>query len=253
MKIQRFNYNHDIHLYNIGDVHYGDNTCNVSLVRRIIEVIRNDPKAIWLSTGDILNVALKTSKSDSYKSMPLGQEWDEVVELFEPIVSKCVGIIGSNHHQRFERAIGMNLDKLFCTVLGIPYLGISSVINLTAGRCSYFIALHHGNGGGAMRGAKTMNLEKLARIYPGCDVYLQGHTHAFEFFINQMVYVDRKRNNLVQFPAYFCTGAHFLNWTDSYAEEKGMPPMPQGAAVVHLKGSNIGRHISKSVKVDLFF
>jgi hypothetical protein len=247
MDIPQWVFDHDLYLFNLGDVHRGDHCCNVPLFHKVVKAIRDNDKAAWVSTGDLLNVALKTSVSDSYKSDPLGVEFKKLKAELKPIAHKCLGIVGSNHHKRFEKSVGMNLDELICESLRIPYLGISNVINITLGRASYYTAMHHGVGGGVLRGGKTTNLERLDTIYPGCDIYLEGHTHTYASFCNLIQYVDKKRDKITQYKAWYCCAAHFLDWKKSYGEEKKYRPMPPGAAFLHLKHCGAGNQKNKKV------
>jgi hypothetical protein len=131
-------------------------------------------------------------------------------------------------------------------------LGGSGLINVTLGRASYYIAMHHGIGGGKMRGGKTNNLERLSQIYPGADIYLEGHTHMYDFFINDVHYIDRKRNKLTASPAYFCTTAHFLDWKGGYGEDMKLKPGIKGCATLELKHCAAGNVSMKRVRGDLF-
>jgi hypothetical protein len=252
LDIPKTNFDSNIHLFNLGDVHRGDLCCKERLFHKAIRAIAATENAYWVSTGDMLNCAFKDSVSDSYKSAPLGVEYKTLREELRPIAHKCLGMVSSNHHRRFERTTGMSLDEILCDGLGIPFLGNSAVINLTLGRASYYIAMHHGIGGGRMRGGKTNNLERFFEIYPGCDIYMQGHTHTFDFFIDKVQYVDRKRNLLTEYPAYFCTTAHFLDWKESYGEEMRFKPSAEGCAVLTLFHNRSGNFAAKRVKADLF-
>jgi hypothetical protein len=112
--------------------------------------------------------------------------------------------------------------------------------------------MHHGVGGGKKRGAKTNGLETLSEIVPGADLYLEGHTHSFDHFIDETTYIDRKRGLLTRFNSTFVTTGHFLNYEKSYAIDYKLPPRPLGAAVIELQGSKYGGHKVKKIKADLF-
>ena len=58
------------------------------------------------------------------------------------------------------------------------------------------IAMHHGIGGGRPRGGKVNNLERFETVISIANLYLQGHTHTYDFLYNSTQYIDRKRNNL---------------------------------------------------------
>ncbi len=171
MQIPKYNFDDHILLFNLGDIHRGDHCCNVPLLHKTIKFIQKTPSAYWVSTGDLLNVALKTSLSDSYKSDPLGKEFEALKRELTPISEKCLGLVSSNHHARFERTAGMSLDKLIADTLNIPFLGHTGIINITLGGAAYIIGMHHGLGGGRKRGAKTNNAEEFGVLFPGADIY----------------------------------------------------------------------------------
>ena len=253
MKIPTFKFYSDINIYNLGDVHRGDDACNVALFRKVVNTIAEDDIGWWISTGDLLNVALKTSVSDSSKSKPLGKEFDLLIEELQPIKKRCLGIVDSNHHRRFDRAVGMSLDAVISSHvdLQIPYLGKIGVLNVVCDSAAYYIVLHHGVGFGRKRGSKANNLEELGDIIPSADVYMEGHTHSYDYFINEVPYIDKKRQLLNYHKAHFATTGHFLNWEDSYAQDFKLRPKPQGVAMVTLSANTVGRSAMKSVKCVL--
>jgi hypothetical protein len=253
LKITQHTFPGTIKLYNLGDVHRGDRACNDKLFRKIIGMIAQAPNGYWVSTGDLLNVALKASKSDVYGSMSLEEEKDVLRSELAPIAKKCLGVVKSNHHNRFDREVGMSLDRLLCELIGLPFLGGLGIMNLTCGRTSYFVAMHHGAGGGGMRGGKANSLQRLAVIVPGADLYLEGHTHTYQSFMDTAHYIDRKRNLMSEGVAHFCTTGHFLEWSGSYAVDLKLPAMPQGAAMIELTGNGLGKITNKKVKMDLVY
>lgn len=244
-KIHQHRFDKTIELVNLGDLHRGSEAHNNKLLKTAIDYIAKTKHCYWVSTGDCLDVALRDSLSDVYSNMPLGKEYDTLVEELRPIASKCLGVVESNHHKRFEKAVGMSLDKIFCQALNIPFLGALGLVNITCGRAAYYVAMHHGIGGGRMRGGKANNMERFADIIPGADLYLQGHTHTFDHFVNTYPVIDRKRKIITKCTATFAVTGHFLNWDGSYAQEKLYRPSTQGAAHMVLEALPAGNHTFK--------
>lgn len=251
MKIPQYHFNNGVAIFNLGDVHRGDAACNVSALHKTINEIKNTG-AYWVSTGDLLNVAIKSSISDVHGSMSLQKELELLTTELKPIADKCLGFVGSNHHRRINNATGLEFDKVVANNLRIPYLGKVGLINVTCGGASYFIAMHHGVGGGKRRGGKVNNLEDLSSLIPSADVYLEGHTHAYASFINETPYIDRKRNSLRYYKSHFITTGHYLEWEGSYAQDYKMRPMPNGSSVVELGFAVVGTSNAKSVKSSFF-
>lgn len=253
MDIQKHQFDaSQVEILNLGDVHYGDANCDRKLLERTVEYIFDNPNTYWVSTGDVLNVALKGGVSNVYTSQSPEEEYEECISLLEPIADKCLGLVGSNHHHRIEKEIGMSLDKLFCKELGIPFLGETAIVNVTVGRCAYYIGLAHAVGGGRTQGAKTNASFRLSEVYQGLDLYMTGHTHSYRHFVTNQTVVDRKRNKLTTVESHFLTTGHFLDWDGSYAERMLLPSMPKGAAMATLSGNTVGVERNKRISVNLF-
>lgn len=254
MRIPKYSFEEGIKIYNLGDVHRGNKTCNANLFNKTIQQINQEENSRWVSTGDILEVALKNSKSDVYSAMNPEEEFSLITKELTPIKDKCLGIVESNHHARFKKDTGMSLDKYLCKSLGIEdkFLGAVGLISVMCGSAKYYLALHHGVGGGRLRGSKTTSLNRFADVLNGADVYLEGHTHAFDHFVDSINYIDKKRGIVQTFNAHFVTTGHYLEWEGSYAQNMKLKAMPLGCAVAELFPSDYGRYSSKKIKVDLF-
>jgi len=251
MEIKKYTFDSDIEILNIGDLHRGDHACDVALFYDVVNYVANTDNAYWVSTGDLLNTAIRNGKHSAiYGSYKLEDEYMFCLDEFRPIAHKCLGIVSSNHHLRMFNAVGMSLDKMFCRELNVPYLGDMGVINIICDKNSYYAAMFHGTGNSGTIGAKTNGLERLAGIFPCADLYMTGHTHTYQSFIAEVPYIDRKRGKMTYFKSHFCTTGHFLDWDKSYAPQLGLRPYPKGAAHVSLSGHPGGN--VKKIKIDLF-
>jgi predicted phosphodiesterase len=256
MEIKKVDFPGDLELYVLGDVHYGDNQCDKVLFHKIVRDIKNkdEKNTAVIITGDLLNVGIADSVTGAYGSMTLGEELDAVCTALEPIKHMIIGFVSSNHHSRVEKKTGMSIDKEVAVRLGINYLGHMGLINITVGsgsfKNSYFVAMHHGAGGGRTQGAKANELMRLEDVIPGCDVYVQGHTHTFQHLLSQTYYVDRKRSKVSELSSHYVTTGHFLGYENSYAAEMKLRPSKKGVAVVKLSAP-VGNKINKEVTVRL--
>lgn len=254
MRIPKYTFVDSVKIYNLGDVHRGNATCDSDLFKKTIQFISQEKEAFWVSTGDLLEVALKNSKSDVYSAMNPEKEYESIIKELDPIKDKCLGFVESNHHGRFKKDTGMSLDKFICDSLGIKnkFLGAVGLISVVCGSAKYFVAMHHGTGGGRLRGSKTTSLNRFGDILSGADVYMEGHTHSYEHFVDTVNYIDKKRDIVQSFNAHFVTTGHYLKWEGSYAQNLKLKAMPLGCSVVELFPSDYGRYSSKKIKVDLF-
>ncbi len=256
MEINKIEFQGDVDLYVVGDVHYGDNQCDKAMFHKIINGIEKikDRNIAVVITGDLLNVGLADSVTGAYGSMTLGAELDAMCDALMPIRDKIIGFVSSNHHSRVEKKTGMSIDREVAVRLNVPYLGHMGLINVSCGNQSfknnYYVAMHHGAGGGRTQGAKANELMRLEDVMPGCDLYLQGHTHTFQHFLSQTYYVDRKRSKVTELSSHFVTTGHFLNYENSYAAEQKLRPAKKGVAVVTLKAPH-GNKMEKEIVVRL--
>ena len=255
MKIPSYRASGDIIIYNLGDLHRGHQGFNYELWLKILDAIKSEPNAFWVTTGDLFEVALIGSKGDPYGSMAPESEFYALAKELAPIAHKCLGGVDSNHHARFEKASGMSMDRLFYGELGIreKFLGDFGLIRVICGEAPYHICMHHGNGGGATRGAAVNNLQKLSNIFSGADLYMEGHTHMFDNFVDEMFYIDKKRGNWVRYNAHFVTTGHMIDYMKSYAAKKKYKPSSMGVSRTVLSAAAVGRMDKKRIRTELFY
>jgi hypothetical protein len=249
--MQTHQFDRAIRLYNLGDVHYGSHLCDEPLLKKLINTIAADDSAYWVSTGDLLDAALKNSKSSVYESCSPEEELDGLTSLLQPIQSKCLGFVASNHHNRVQREVGISLDRVLADRSGLPFLGISAIIKITCGRCSYFISLHHGVGGGSS-GNKLNRAMTLAQNWLGADVYFTGHTHSFSYAQDIQTIIDRKRDKTTEITTHHVTTGHYIKYPGSYAEDLGLKAKPRGSAFAGLTANGSGQELNKAVAVGFW-
>lgn len=251
MEINRFEFEKAVNIVALGDVHYGDNQADRSMFQRVVDRIGSDDDTYAIITGDLLNVGIADSVTGSYGSMTLGEELDKMCEILKPIANKVLGTVSSNHHARLERRTGMSLDKEVSERVGIKHLGHIGMFNIVVGNNCYYFAVHHGAGGGRTMGAKANEIARLQEVVPGCDIYLQGHTHTFQHYLSKSYYVNRKKSKISELDSHFVTTGHFLNYERSYAAEMKLRPSAKGSAMIRLGDQKEGCVGKKSVVVTL--
>ena len=232
-----------IRIVNIGDVHYGSPDCDRGGLEKIVNIVRTQNDLYWISTGDLLNV---------YKSQSLQDELENITEILSPISKKCLGVVGSNHHDRLEKRIGLNLDLLLANWLDIPYLGYFGFLRVILNGIGFYICMHHSFGFGRTDGAKANVLARMGVMIKGFDLYMTGHTHSYMHFVDSDYVLDRKHHKVMNMITYYvCTG-HFINYEGSYGEKMPLKAKPKCCAVVTLKSNGVGKYKSIEVgKIDI--
>lgn len=231
----------DIHLINLGDIHYGNKACNRQFFLDTIKIIKDRPKVYWLSTGDLLEVNTPKSPFFDPDNLTLNKEFDKFIDILRPIASKCLGFVGSNHSNRIFKLSGLNLDSILAKTLNIPYLGITGLINCTLKRTSkknrvysYYISMTHGFSGATTLGAKANSVQRLYDMIPNVDLCLEGHTHTYIVTVKEVFSVNRSGNSLVSNQATLCVCGHCLDWQKSYASGGKYQPTPIGFPYITL-------------------
>ena len=75
----------------LGDTHIGDELCDLELIKDTIDYVKKTKDCYVILNGDLINNALKTSKSDSYKEqMTIEEEQDLLIDLLKPIKDKIL-------------------------------------------------------------------------------------------------------------------------------------------------------------------
>lgn len=239
-------------LYPFGDIHYGSPQCNVPFVRQTIDTIAEDPDGYWVGMGDLMENAIVGSLSDVYTQTASPEEQaKQIAEWLEPIKHKGLWMIGGNHEQRSHRATGMTPEEYISAELGrddkgkrwVPFLGFSVYAIFQMNDChtpdSFRCYFHHNRGGGRTKGGKVNAAEKLRLIVPTADAIFSAHTHTTSRMT--CTWYDVGRKNIIKKEGYNYIIGSALEYPDSYADEKGMPPATVEFIKVHFQAGLSGR------------
>ncbi len=252
MRIPTYRFDRDVTLYVLSDSHRADFACDVALWKRSLKEIEADKQAKVLTLGDLYNCAIWGSKSDPTQSLTTAQENLLLMKELEPIADQIIGMIPGNHEERLQKTVGYNLTQGLALHLHAPYFDGLTVFCIICGRCAYYIAAGHGIGGGKKQGRKLDALIEFGELIGGCDLYIEGHSHAPFDVPGLIPYVDKKRGIISYQPTTYVSGGHFLEWSKSYARNKKYKPKPKGMQRITLCANNSGNLGNKKVKVELF-
>ena len=173
----KFNNLEGLNIYPLGDVHIGSKEFDLELFRKWIETVKSDPFGAVVIIGDMMNMGLRTSKSNVYEESLSPMEQKELCyELLYPIADKIIAGCSGNHEYRAVKEVGMNpLYDVFCRLrIEDRYRENACFIKLTVGKQgknpnTYGVVLTHGS-------SKSKD-EKWTYAVDGCDCFISGHTH----------------------------------------------------------------------------
>lgn len=227
----------------LGDLHIGDELCDLALIKDTIDYIRKTDNCYCICNGDLINNALKTSKSDTYKEqMTIEDEQDMLIELLGPIKEKILVMATGNHEYRTSLIAGINPLKAVAYALGLKdrlvensYLlniefGVAHGMKTVPNKYVVF-GIHGGSGGGRRAGATANALQDMALIRPDMDLYIHSHTHTNVNYNDMVFLYDRKTKKTKEHQRTYYNANAFLKY-GGYAEQKGYKPADRQPSVL---------------------
>jgi|LGOV01.1.fsa_nt_gb hypothetical protein len=223
-----------MNIYPIADLHIGSKHFKRKRLEMDLEVIKSDPNGLLILNGDLVNNSIKTSIGDIYEeTLNPEEQIDLLVELFEPLKDKIIGVVSGNHEDRTYKITGISVLKNFCYRLGIidVYSNISNMTFLSFGKSkgrdtvkqTFTIYNVHGRGGGKLIGSKANRVHNLSSIAPTADLYIHSHTHAPITFKDSYVLTDTRNKGVsIQDRLYVNTNAY--EGFGGYGEVIGLAP-----------------------------
>jgi hypothetical protein len=249
-----------VYLLPVGDIHFGSFNSEIEKVKDFVKWAKQENAYVFLM-GDIFDVATLESQTSPFsQAMTLNEAIELAYEIFKPIKKQIIGAIIGNHEIRLMKYAGFDIMQNFCRILEINYCGYSAVIRFRVGRknrkkegyespkIEYVFYAHHTTAGGNTIGGKINRIEKLRQIFEGADCYLGGHNH-FEGCGKVVVgYLSKSGNGkaIIKYKKiYFVDTGSFLNYDNSYAEEKMLMPATIGCPRIRMDGIKKDLHISE--------
>lgn len=227
----------------LGDMHIGDELCDLDLIKETIDYVKKNKNCYIILNGDLINNALKTSKSDSYKEqMTIEEEQDVLVELLMPVKDRILIMATGNHEYRTSLIAGINPLKAVAYALGIKdklvessYLlniefGVAYGIKEQSNKYVVF-GIHGGSGGGRRAGATANALQDMSLIRPDMDLYIHSHTHTSVNYNDLVFLYDRKTKKTKEHQRTYYNANAFLKY-GGYAEQKGYKPADRHPSVL---------------------
>lgn len=237
----------------LGDMHVGDEFCDLDLIKETINYVKNTKNCYVILNGDLINNALKTSKSDSYREqMTIEDEQELLIELLQPIKDRILVMASGNHENRTNLIAGINPLKAVAYALGIKdkLVGYESyILNIKFGAIngmknyqnSYIVyGAHGGHGGGRRVGSSANALQDMSAVLPNADLYIHSHTHTELNYTDSVFIYNRTSKKLCEMQRTFYNANAFLKY-GGYAEQKGFKPQGKQPSVLVVNAIRKGK------------
>ena len=206
----------------LGDVHYGSPECNVKKFKKMLAYcLRKEVYVILM--GDMLEAATKTSVAAGWAEQEhiLQKQYEDMLEFLKPLAKKrlIIGSLSGNHERRIWISSGLDVGKLMCRELKIPYLGSACWNVLTVGKQKYSVYALHGRTAAQSDGTVLTTAKRLAAPFHA-DVYAMGHAHRCVDGISLTQHVDMFHKRVVQRKKFVIITGSYLDY-GGYWKERG--------------------------------
>lgn len=227
-------------------LHVGVDQCAEEFIREHVQRIAADPNAKAVYMGDAGECAIRDSKGDLYSQrLNAGQQLDKAAELLSPIRDKLLFGIRGNHGARIYKATGLDWDEQLCTKLGMPYLGTAAFMRLDvkdyrSANSPFDLYFHHGAVCGITMGSKITKALGFNRLIRADSVFT-AHSHiCVESPPENVAFLPRSKREVAWHTTYNYICGCAYDSRESYAEEKGYPPITPAYLGVTFSGLKHG-------------
>ena len=235
--------NEDVNIYALGDLHIGHANSDILLIEHTLGEIRGKDPANnrVLLMGDILDCGIKSSVGGSVyeNNLTMQEQIDYTIRLLKPIADRIDGYVQGNHEYRIYKETGIDVSKIICDKLCVPYLYYSGVVTYSLNKRAYNINMFHGRAGGGVENALRKCKEMANKV--NADIYLMGHCHHKAYTTRCFKQVDSRNATIVDTVQYFVLTGHALDYDDSYADQANLEISNKGFPIITL--SNNGRKL----------
>ena len=214
-------------IFAIGDLHIGNKNYKPKKLKGVLAKIKPEDNIIGM--GDFCEFINEKSFKYDTQTMSPKKQFKEFKRLFKPFAERgqIIAMIKGNHEDRYFNKIDGLED--WCERYEIPYNGRHILIDVD----DKVIYAHHPKTSATTAAGRDRVFKKMRDVQEA-DIYLTGHFHSL---YQDKSYKHNRKRELVS--TYFaCTGA-FLDYRNSYAEEKLYAPNPIGCKKITIKGKKI--------------
>jgi len=220
--------------------HIGAPQADYEFINEMVQRLKDDPYGRGVYMGDGGECVTKTSKGQIYEqTMSPQEQLNWLKNKLQPVKEKLLFGIKGNHGWRTFKDSGLGFDEALCLALGIPYFGTATFMELTVGRSSYDVFIHHGLDSGVAIGTKINKAKKFEEIIIA-DAILSAHSHICAVIPpHHRAYLERhcgteKHIKWRTTHGYICGCAY--DSRTGYAEDKGYPPLLPGHIAITFHG-----------------
>ena len=228
----------------IGDVHYGAKYCNIEKFEKMLKYCLDNEIYIFCM-GDMIETSSRHSVGAGvYEQISPQKQIEDIISYLKPLANKglILGYLSGNHELRAMKELGIDISKIVCKELKVPYLEYAGWSLFYVGNQSYSIYSIHGSSSATLKHTKFKSILDISKHFEA-DLVTMGHVH--DIIIDSAEYqrVNKKRKIVEIRKSYIVVTGHYYNY-GGYAKEKGYSPTKIGSPKVKLFSDKFDIHIS---------
>jgi hypothetical protein len=220
----------------IGDMHLGYPTTDLTLLKDTLNECL-EKRIYVLGMGDMVECGTTSSVGDSVYRQRLNpqEQIEEIIVLFKPLADAglIIGFHHGNHERRLMKAVGLDIMKFICQSLSVRFLGHAAFHVWRIGKQNYSVFSTHGSSGARLPYSKIRAALDVFR-YVDTEIVLYGHMHSLDHHTTLYHRVNINKGTLDELRRHAVLTGSFMNYFDSYGEEKNLPPVRTGVARITL-------------------
>ena len=213
----------------IGDFHIGNKNYDGKLLKKHLKEIYMLRNTKIVLMGDYCEFINERSFKYATQTMSPMKQWKEFKRLFKDFAEtgQIIACLKGNHEDRYFNKVDGLAE--WCEQWDIPYNG-RHILLKHAGK---YIYAHHPKTSATTPAGRDRVFKKM-RDVQDADIYMTGHFHT--------LYQDKAqkytKGGKLRTMYFGCTGS-YLDWRNSYAEEKLYTPSELGCKQVIIEGKKI--------------
>lgn len=201
-----------VNIYAIGDLHDGSPNFNEAAFDRWLDTVSKDPNGYIVIVGDMLDVALKNSKTDCFKaSLTPSEQKRWLADKLKLIAYKILGAVQGNHEKRSSLAADdcplydvmakLDLEDLYRE--NMNFIKLKFGTKSSERQYSYNLVLAHG--------ASKGKVNNFSYAIDGVDCFITGHDHQPSSTFPSKIVIDNYNETVKMVDFTRITVASFQN------------------------------------------
>ena len=229
------------------DWHYGNEYCKEKELNENIEWCYNNKNVYLLTNGDLIESKTRNRAGDGVFTQKNPQHQIEyITSRLKPFANdnRLVAMINGNHEDAITLETGVDVTALMANDLKVPYLKNGGFVAMKVGDELYNLYSTHGSSGATLPYTKIKSALNIGTFVQDVDAILYGHVHDKQDHTQEIYYVDNRSRTVKTKQVHYVLTGHYLDYLNSYAQQKSMRPSATGTPKVKLSSDEHSVRVS---------